>query len=66
MVRTLKPCRGVLHMEFTPKGEEIWFSCRDDNRVEVYRTDTLTPVASLPADNPSGVFFTPRAYRFGM
>ena len=66
VVRTLKPCRGVLHMEFTPKGEEIWFSCRDDNRVEVYRTDTLTPVASLPADNPSGVFFTPRAYRFGM
>ncbi len=66
VVRTLTPCRGVLHMEFTPKGEAVWLSCRDDNRVEIYDTATLTPIKTLPADNPSGIFFTVRAQRFGM
>lgn len=66
VVRTLRPCRGVLHMEFTPKGEALWLSCRDDNRVEVYDTATLTRIATLPADHPSGIFFTARAQRFGM
>jgi protein NirF len=66
VVRTLKPCRGVLHMEFTPKGEAVWLSCRDDNRVAVYDTATFDSLASLPADHPSGIFFTSRAQRFGM
>ncbi|MGH8790029.1 MAG: cytochrome D1 domain-containing protein [Cupriavidus necator] len=66
VVRTLHPCRGVLHMEFTPKGESLWLSCRDDNRVEVYDTASLARIATLPADNPSGIFFTVRAQRFGM
>jgi len=66
VVRTLQPCKGVLHMEFTPKGEAVWLSCRDDNRVEVYDTATFDRLATLPADNPSGIFFTVRAQRFGM
>ncbi|KWR89629.1 protein nirF [Cupriavidus sp. IDO] len=66
VVRTLRPCRGVLHMEFTPKGESVWLSCRDDNRVEIYDTATFDRLATLPADNPSGIFFTVRAQRFGM
>jgi len=66
VVRTLKPCRGVLHMEFTPKGEAVWLSCRDDNRVVVYDTAGFQPLATLPADHPSGIFFTSRAQRFGM
>ncbi|WP_019448296.1 cytochrome D1 domain-containing protein [Cupriavidus sp. BIS7] len=66
VVRTLKPCRGVLHMEFTPKGEAVWLSCRDDNRVMVYDTASFEPLATLPADHPSGIFFTSRAQRFGM
>lgn len=66
VVRTMRPCRGVLHMEFTPKGEAVWLSCRDDDRVEVYDTTTFARLATLPADNPSGIFFTVRAQRFGM
>ncbi|GAB3097126.1 heme d1 biosynthesis protein NirF [Cupriavidus yeoncheonensis] len=66
VVRTMRPCRGVLHMEFTPKGEAVWLSCRDDNRVEVYDTTSFSRLATLPADNPSGIFFTVRAQRFGM
>jgi len=66
VVRTLKPCRGVLHMEFTPKGEAVWLSCRDDNRVMVYDTASFESLATLSADHPSGIFFTSRAQRFGM
>jgi len=66
IVRTLKPCHGVLHMEFVPKGEAVWLSCRDEDRVEVYDTATFKRIATLPADNPSGIFFTARANRFGM
>lgn len=66
VVKTLTPCHGVLHMEFTPKGEALWLSCRDDNRVEVYDTTTFQRIATLSADQPSGIFFTVRAQRIGM
>ena len=65
IIRTLKPGKAVLHMEFTPRGEQVWLSVRDENRVDVYDTDTFDRVASLPADKPSGIFFTPRAHRIG-
>jgi protein NirF len=66
VVKTLTPGKGVLHMEFTPRGENLWLSVRDDNRVAVYDTETLEPVASLPAQTPSGIFFTHRAHRIGL
>ncbi len=65
IVRTLKPGRAVLHMEFTARGESVWISARDDNRVMVYDTATFGQKAVLPADQPSGIFFTARALRFG-
>lgn len=65
VIRTLKPGRAVLHMEFTPRGENVWMSVRDENRVDVYDTETLERVTSLPADKPSGIFFTARAQRIG-
>lgn len=65
VVRALSPGRAVLHLEFTPRGEQVWISVRDENRVDVYDTETFTKVASLPALNPSGIFFTPRAHRIG-
>jgi protein NirF len=65
VVRTLEPGRAVLHMEFTPRGEAVWISARDDDRVLVYDTATLEAVAQLPADKPSGIFFTVRAGRIG-
>jgi protein NirF len=66
VVKTLTPGKGVLHMEFTPRGENLWLSVRDDNRVAVYDTETLEPIASLPAQTPSGIFFTHRAHRIGL
>jgi len=66
IVRTIKPGKAVLHMEFTPKGEEVWVSARDSNRVLVYDTETFAQRASLPADKPSGIFFTDRAHRIGL
>jgi len=66
IVATIEPGRVVLHMEFTPRGEEVWISARDDNRVTVYDTATLAPVAMISAQSPSGVFFTARAFRIGL
>jgi protein NirF len=63
--RTLKPGKGVLHMEFTPRGEEVWLSVRDEDKVQVYDTETYALRAELPADKPSGIFFTARAARLG-
>jgi protein NirF len=65
VVRTLEPGRAVLHMEFTPRGETVWISARDDDRVMVYDTATLEPVAQIAAEKPSGIFFTARAGRIG-
>jgi protein NirF len=65
IVQVLKPGKAVLHMEFTPRGENIWISVRDDNRVDVYDTGTFAKIATLPAQSPSGIFFTARAHRIG-
>lgn len=66
IIRTLEPGDAVLHMEFTPRGEEVWVSARDSNRVTVYNTRTLEPVATLDAKKPSGIFFTSRAHVLGL
>ena len=65
IVDTLQPGRAILHMEFTPKGEAVWISARDDNKVVVYGTAKRDKLAELPAASPSGVFFTSRAFRTG-
>ena len=65
VVQTLEPGKAVLHMEFTLRGESVWISCRDDNRVQVYDTHTLQSQARLDVDAPSGIFFTARAQRMG-
>jgi protein NirF len=65
VVKTLEPGKAVLHLEFTPRGEAVWVSARDDHKVVVYDTATLAPVAELPAQSPSGIFFTARAGRTG-
>ena len=63
--RTLEPGKAVLHMEFTPRGEAVWISSRDANRVSVIDTQRFTTLAQLEVDAPSGVFFTSRAARTG-
>lgn len=64
--KTVRPGKGVLHMEFEPRGGEVWMSVRDLDRVMVYDTAAIEPVAELAADKPSGIFFTARAHRIGL
>ena len=66
IIHTMKPGRAVLHMEFTPRGEQVWVSVRDANRVDIYDTETFKKIGELPANAPSGIFFSSRAHRFGL
>jgi len=66
IIKQLNPGKGVLHMEFEPRGEEVWLSVRDENRIEVYDTASFERVASMPAKKPSGIFFSARAHRIGL
>ena len=66
VVRQIQPGKGVLHMEFEPRGEEVWLSVRDEDRVEVYDTRSFERKCALPASKPSGIFFTSRAHRIGL
>ena len=65
IVRTLEPGKAVLHMEFTPRGESVWISARDDHRVTVFDTQSFAIQATMTIDSPSGIFFTSRAARLG-
>ena len=65
VTQTLGVGKAVLHMEFTPRGEAVWISARDDNRVSVYDTRTFKRLKSLDIQQPSGVFFTHRSSRIG-
>ena len=66
IVRTLKPGPAVLHMEFAPRGHEVWMSVRDANEVQVYGTEDFQRRTTLQAKKPSGIFFTARAHRTGL
>ena len=66
VIKELKPGKGVLHMEFEPRGEEVWLSVRDEGRVEIYDTASFKRIATIAASKPSGIFFTARAHRIGL
>jgi protein NirF len=66
VMKRLEPGKTVLHMEFTARGESMWISARDDNRVVVYDTASFARRTELPATAPSGIFFTTRAARIGL
>lgn len=66
IIKTLTPGKGVLHMEFEPRGEEVWASVRDEDRLAVFDTDTFEQLITFEARKPSGIFFTSRAHRTGL
>ena len=66
VIKTLTPGKGVLHMEFTPRGEHVWMSVRDMDRIDVVDTETFEVLGQLPAEKPSGIFFTSRAHEIGL
>lgn len=66
IIKELIPGKAVLHMEFTPRGEEVWVSVRDEDRVDVYDTGSFNKLAQISVDKPSGIFFTHRAHKIGL
>jgi len=66
LMKSLTPGKAVLHMEFTPRGEDIWVSVRDEDRVMVYDTERFTEKARIEAEKPSGIFFSARAHKLGL
>lgn len=66
VIRTLKPGPAVLHMEFAPRGAEVWMSVRDADEIQIWDTARIEKVAAFPAKKPSGIFFTARAHRTGL
>ena len=65
VVHAFEPGKGILHMEFAPRGESVWLSARDDNKVVIHNTATFAKEAEIAANSPSGIFFTSRAARIG-
>lgn len=66
IIREIKPGKAVLHMEFTPRGHEVWVSVRDAGKVRIYDTRTFEQLGEIDAESPSGIFFTSRAHRTGL
>lgn len=66
IIHEFKPGPAVLHMEFTPRGHEVWISVRDADKVMVYDTHTFEKLAEIDASTPSGIFFTARAHKTGL
>jgi protein NirF len=66
IVKHLTPGKAVLHMEFTPRGEHVWVSVRDDNQLVVYDTENFNELKRLTAEKPSGIFFSSRAHKMGL
>ncbi len=66
IIHQFTPGKAILHLEFTPRGEQVWLSVRDVGKVEVYDTETFAKITDLPADKPSGIFLSARAHRTGL
>ena len=66
VVHEFQPGKAIMHLEFTPRGEQVWISLRDEDRVEVYDTASFARLAALPVAKPSGIFLTARANRIGL
>lgn len=65
VAHTLRPGKAVMHLEFTPKGDQVWISARDEDLVRIYDPRTLAELGAIAAEKPSGIFFTARATRLG-
>ena len=65
VIQTLEPGKAVLHLEFTPRADQVWISSRDANLVSVIDPSTFVTLRTLPMDAPSGIFLTHRSGHIG-
>ncbi len=66
IIKQFQPGKGILHMEFTPRGEHVWVSVRDKDQVIIYDINTLKEITRIDVKKPSGIFFTNRANIIGL
>ncbi len=66
LLADLEPGPAVLHMEFTARGDQLWLSVRDGGEVQVWDPYRLELLQRLPAQSPSGIFFSSRAHQTGL
>jgi len=66
VVHEFVPGPAVLHLEFTPRGHQLWLSVRDADKVEVYDARSYAKLAEFAMRKPSGIFFAARANRIGL
>lgn len=64
--KTIDVGAGAIDPQFTPKGEALYMSVREEGKVVVYDTDTYKKIKEIPAEKPSGIFCTDRAVKFGL
>jgi len=64
--KTIDVGKGALDPQFTPKGEAVYISVREEGKVAVYDTDSYRLIKEIPAEKPSGIFCTDRAVKFGL
>ncbi len=58
--------KGVMHIQFTPKGEAAYVSVRGKDQVMILDTYTHQRIKKLDISGPSGIFFTNRAHVLGL
>lgn len=58
--------KGALDPQFTPKGEAVYISIREEDKVAVYDTDSFKLLKEFPVHKPSGIFSSDRASKFGL
>ncbi|MBI5287137.1 MAG: protein nirF [Deltaproteobacteria bacterium] len=66
VIKTINPGKGATHPQFTPKGDAVYISLMDGDKVVVYDATTFKKIKEFPAKKPSGIFSTERAHKFGM
>jgi protein NirF len=66
VIHEFTPGPAVLHLEFTPRGHQVWISVRDADRVDIYDARSFAKLGELAVRKPSGIFFTARANRTGL
>ncbi|MBI1912912.1 MAG: protein nirF [Deltaproteobacteria bacterium] len=64
--KTIDVGKGAIDPQFTPKGEAVYISVREEDRIAVYDSDTGKLIKEFPSQKPSGIFSTDRASKFGL
>ena len=66
VIKTFSPGKGATHPQFTSKGDTVYISLMDEDKVVVYDPSTFEKVREFSLKSPSGIFSVDRIYKFGM